>query len=80
MKFGAIHVLELDTKRQELFDMTNKSHDLYNIYCKGRKIYSHLTEEEYFDIMDDLSIEYYQTGSPSPDEIYTEIVENYGKV
>lgn len=78
MKFGVILVLELDTKRQELFDMTNKSHELYNIYCKGRKIYSSLTEEEYFNIMDDLSIEYYQTGSPSPDEIYTEMVENYG--
>ena len=29
----------------------------YNIYCKGRKLYSNLTEEEYFDMMEDLSIE-----------------------
>jgi hypothetical protein len=55
--------------------MTN---ELYNIYCRGRKIYSHLTEEEYFDIMEDLSVEYYQTGSPRPDELDTEIIkENY---
>jgi len=49
--------------------------ELYNIYCKGRKIYSHLTEEEYFDTMEDLSVEYYQTGTPSPDELDTEIIK-----
>ena len=46
----------------------------YNILCKGRKIYSHLTEEEYLEVMEDLSIEYYQTGSPCPDELETEIL------
>jgi hypothetical protein len=53
---------------------------LYNIYCRGRRIYSHLTEEEYFDTMEDLSIEYYQTGSPRPDELDTEIIKenHYG--
>jgi hypothetical protein len=57
--------------------MTN---ELYNIYCRGRRIYSHLTEEEYFDTMEDLSIEYYQTGSPRPDELDTEIIKenHYG--
>ena len=48
--------------------------DKYNILCKGRKIYSLLSEEEYFNTMEDLSIEYYQTGSPNPDEIETEII------
>ena len=47
----------------------------YNILCKGRKIYSSLSEEEYFDTMEDLSIEFYQTGSPNPEEIETEIIE-----
>jgi len=46
----------------------------YNILCKGRKIYSNLTEEEYFDTMEDLSTEFYQTGSPNPNEIETEII------
>lgn len=46
----------------------------YNILCKGRKIYSNLTEEEYFNIMEDLSVEYYQTGTPNPEEIETEII------
>jgi len=48
--------------------------DTYNILCKGRKIFSNLTEEEYFNIMEDLSIEFYQTGSPLPEEIQTEII------
>ena len=56
------------------------ANSLYNIYCRGRRIYSHLTEEEYFDTMEDLSIEYYQTGSPRPDELDTEIIKenHYG--
>jgi hypothetical protein len=48
--------------------------DTYNVLCKGRRIYSHLTEEEYFNVMEDLSIEFYQTGSPLPEEIQTEII------
>ena len=51
--------------------MANES---YNVYRKGRKIYTNLTQDEYFDIMEDLSIEFYQTGSPSPKDLYTEII------
>ena len=51
--------------------MTNER---YNILCKGRRIYTGLSEEEYFDIMEDLSIEYYQTGSPNPSDLETEIL------
>jgi hypothetical protein len=50
------------------------SHEKYNILCNGRKIYSNLTENEYFDIMEDLAIEFYQTGSPKPEELETEII------
>ena len=50
------------------------ANERYNILCKGKRIYNSLTEEEYFDIMENLSIEYYQTGSPSPDDIETEIL------
>ena len=46
----------------------------YNILCNGRKIFSDLTEEEYFDTMEDLSIEFYQTGSPRPEDLETEII------
>ena len=54
--------------------MSNNSHTKYNILCKGRKIYSSLTEEEYFNIMEDLSIQYYQTGDPKPEDLETEIL------
>jgi hypothetical protein len=47
----------------------------YNIICKGRKIYTNLTEEEYFNTMEDLAIDFYQSGSPNPNEIETEIFE-----
>ena len=54
--------------------MSNNSHTKYNILCKGRKIYSSLTEEEYFNIMEDLAFEYYLSGSPDPEELETEII------
>jgi hypothetical protein len=56
--------------------------ETYNILCKGRKLYSNLSEEEYFNIMEDLAIEFYKTGSPTPDEIETEIIgeTRYGKI
>ena len=46
----------------------------YNILRDGEKLYSNLTEEEYFDIMEDLSREYYQTGSPHPNNLVTELI------
>jgi hypothetical protein len=48
--------------------------EVYNILCNGRKIYSNLSEEEYFNVMEDLAAEFYQTGSPNPNEIKTEII------
>jgi len=51
--------------------MTNER---YNILCNGRRIFSGLSEEEYFDTMEDLSIQFYQTGSPKPEELETEIL------
>lgn len=75
MKSGATLVSELVTKSQELSD--RMANERYNILCKGRRIYSSLSEEEYFNVMEDLSIEYYQTGSPKPEDLETEIlVEN----
>jgi hypothetical protein len=46
----------------------------YNILVKGRKIYSELSEEEYFDILEDLSNQFYETGSPHPTDIDTEFI------
>ena len=45
----------------------------YNIYRNGKQIFSGLTQMEYLDRMEDLSIEYYQTGHPNPQDLKTEI-------
>jgi len=52
----------------------------YNILCKGRRIFKSLKEEEYFEIMEDLSIQYYQTGSPHPNELETEMYQDYSEI
>ena len=50
-----------------------KRQELYNVTVDG-KVYSELTEEEYMDLMEDLSQEFYQTGTPHPDDIHTETI------
>ncbi len=49
-----------------------KRHELYKVFINGKEAYTALTQGEYFDLMDDLSLEFYQTGSPHPDDIITE--------
>ena len=49
-----------------------KKQELYKITIDGKEVFSSLTQTEYFNIMENLSIEYYQTGSPHPDTIKTE--------
>jgi hypothetical protein len=47
----------------------------YNIYCKGEKIHANLTQDEYFDIMEDFAQQFYEQGSPQPYELTTEFIE-----
>ena len=47
--------------------------DKYTITIKGKTIYSNLNVYEYMDIMENLSVEFYQTGSPRPSDIETKI-------
>ena len=47
----------------------------YTIFHKGKVLYKNLTEEEYFDKMEDLSIEYYQKGSPRPQDLETKSIK-----
>ncbi len=47
----------------------------YTILHKGKVLYKNLTEVEYFDKMEDLSIEYYQKGSPRPLDLETQITK-----
>jgi len=72
LKSGVTLASELVTKRQESFDFM--SNERYNILCKGKLLHSNLTEEEYMDTIEDLAQNFYEGGSPSPDEIETEII------
>ena len=49
--------------------------DKYSILLNGYPLFSDLTQFEYFQRTEDLSIEFYQTGSPKPDELTTEITQ-----
>ena len=47
----------------------------YTILHKGKVLHENLTEEEYFDMMEDLSVEYYQKGFPRPQDLETKITK-----
>ena len=47
----------------------------FNILCKGRKIFSDLSEEDFFNAMEDLAQQFYETGSHEPHEITHEQLE-----
>ena len=49
--------------------------DRYSIYIQDIQKFSDLSEHEYFDIIEDLSIEFYQTGKRNPAEIRTEVTQ-----
>jgi len=49
-----------------------KKQELYKIIVDGKELFTALGQGEYFNRMEDLSLEYYQTGSPHPDNIQTE--------
>ena len=51
--------------------------DSYTVSIGGVVKYKNLTESEYFDIMDDLAIEFYQSGHPRPSDIKTIIKGDY---
>lgn len=49
-----------------------KRQELYRIIVDGKELFTALGQGEYFNRIEDLSLEYYQTGSPHPDTIKTE--------
>ena len=53
-----------------------KKPELYKIFIDGKEVYTALGQGEYFNIMEDFALEFYQTGSPTPDSIKTEIYIN----
>ena len=49
-----------------------KRRELYKIYRDGKVILDDLGQMEYFEIMENLAIEFYQTGSPTSEQLKTE--------
>ena len=49
----------------------------YTILYDQEILYENLTEEEYFDMMEDLSDEFYQKGFPDPAKIETKIIQEH---
>ena len=49
-----------------------KKLELYKITIDGKEVFTALGQSEYFNIMEDLALEFYQTGSPHPATIKTE--------
>ena len=67
MKFGVIHEFESDMKNQELYKVR-----------RGQEILGkNLTEEEYFDLMEDLAQQFYDGNLPNPLDLTTEIQKEY---
>jgi len=54
------------------------SSDRYTILRKNKRLFTNLTEDEYLEIMQDLAIEFYATGSPNPEHIKTIITNENG--
>tara|TARA_X000000368_G_scaffold397613_1_gene366925 strand:- start:148 stop:324 length:177 start_codon:yes stop_codon:yes gene_type:complete len=50
-----------------------RKQEYYRIIIDGVEVFDALGHGEYGDIMEDLALEFYQTGSPHPDRIKTEI-------
>jgi hypothetical protein len=49
----------------------------YTILYENKVLQENLTEEEYFDMMEDLSDEFYQKGFPDPAKIETKIIQEH---
>ena len=50
-----------------------KKQELYKITHKGQVLFDNLTEEEYFEKMQDLADDFFEKGTPHPLELKTEI-------
>ena len=67
MKYGVIHEFVSDMKKQELYRVR-----------RGQEILGkNLTEEEYFDLMEDLAQQFYDGDLPNPLDLTTEIQNKY---
>jgi len=52
-----------------------KKPESYNIIVNNKVMFSGLSQMELFERLEDLSIEFYQTGTPDPTDIKTEVIK-----
>ena len=52
-----------------------KKQESYSISYKGKILAEGLTEEEYFDKLEELAEEFYEKGTPHPLELRTDVKE-----
>jgi len=48
--------------------------DTYTVIRNGEVLFENMSEMEYMDLMEDLAMEYYKTGSPKAGDIETIII------
>ena len=67
LKYGVIHEFVSDMKKQELYRVR-----------RGQEILGkNLTEEDYFELMEDLAQKFYDGDLPNPLDLTTEIQNKY---
>jgi len=55
--------------------MSNNRQVVYNIMCRGRVIHREISQDDFFDVMEDMAQSFYENGQPHPDEITYETIE-----
>jgi len=56
------------------FALGTKKQESFRILCDGRVLYQYLSQEELWEIMEDLSQQFYETGVPNPEDLVVECV------
>ena len=51
-----------------------KKQESFRILCNERVLYHSLSQEEMFDVMDELSQQFYETGLPNPEDLVVECI------
>jgi hypothetical protein len=49
-----------------------KKQESFRILCKDRVIYQNLSQEDLFNVLDELSEQFYETGVPNPEDLVVE--------
>jgi hypothetical protein len=49
--------------------------EFYTVYVDGVETHKNLTEDEYFDLMEDFAIKYYESGGTNPVKVTFKITQ-----